>query len=280
MANQPPKGQSPKSAREKAAEARAAAEAADKRRRTIINVSIGVVLLVVVAALIGGAYLTRQNQQEQTQPTPDAPMPKGAFPVSSPYKGGIPVAGEAAGKPVLEIWEDFQCPGCASFENTFGPTVREIADSGDATVIWRIASFLDQSLPNVAPPGQHSQRAANAWGCAIDGGKAVEYHDIVFANHPETEGDGWTDEQLLAFGTDVGLTGEAYTTFEQCVANKTYFGWAANGSVWMNEAGVPSTPGLYLNGEKLPDSALASPEALQQFVVAGGGASPSPSPSQ
>lgn len=272
MASQSPKGQSPKTAREKAAQARAAAEAADKRRRTIINVAIGVVLLVVVAALIGGAYFTRQNQQEETQPTADAAMPTGAVPVSSPYKGGIPVAGEAAGKPVLEIWEDFQCPGCQSFEQTFGQTVVEIADAEDATVIWRMASFLDKQFP-----GQHSQRAANAWGCAIDGGKAVEYHDLVFANHPATEGDGWTDEQLLAFGSDAGLSGEALSTFEQCVADRTYFGWAANGTAWMSEAGVPSTPGLYLNGEKLPDTALASPDALRQAVQAAGGASPAPS---
>ena len=253
--------QKPKSAREKAAEARAAAEAADKRRRLIINVSIGAVLVVVVAALVGGAWITSQNNKNVTQPSADAAAPAGAFPADSPYKFGVEWSDEVTGKPVLEIWEDFQCPACRDFEAVFGPTLQKIADSGDAQVIFRSTSFLDGNFP-----GDHSKRAAAAYGCAVDAGKGEEYHSVLYANQPETEGDGWTDQQLLSFAEQAGITGEAKTTFDKCLTDRTYVTWAVNGTQAMQEAGVSGTPSLYLNGVEVSNEDRATPEALLKAI--------------
>ncbi len=257
MASQP----KPKSAREKAAEARAAAEASDKRRRRTINVVIGVVLVVVVGALVGGAWYTSQQNQQKTQPSADAVAPAGAFPADSPYQYGIEWTDNAAGKPVLEIWEDFQCPACGDFEASFGPTVKEVVANNDAQVIFRSTSFLDSNFP-----GDHSKRAAAAYGCAIDAGKGEEYHDILYANQPATEGQGWTDAQLIAFGEKAGISGDAKATFDKCVTDRTYLTWAVNGTEAMKAAGVPGTPAIYLNGKELPDSARANPEAFKQAI--------------
>ena len=174
---------SQKSAREKAAEARAAAEASDKRRRMIINVSIGAVLLIVVAALVGGAWLTSKSNKEATQPSADAATPAGSLPTDSQYPYGIEWSSNAEGKPVLEIWEDFQCPACRDFEAAFGPTIKELADTNQAKVIFRSTSFLDSNFP-----GDHSKRAAAAYGCAIDAGKGEEYHDLLYVNQPANGG--------------------------------------------------------------------------------------------
>jgi protein-disulfide isomerase len=258
MANQP---KTP-SAREKAAQARAEAEAADKRRRTIINVSIGAVLLVVVAGLIGGAWYTSQQNEAITEPSAEAAAPAGAFAADSPYAFGVELSDNVTGKPVLELWEDFQCPACGDFEAMFGPTVDEIIASGDAQVIFRSTSFLDANFP-----GDHSKRAAAAFGCAVDAGKGDEFKTLVYANQPATEGDGWTDQQLLAFGEQAGITGDTKATFDKCVTDRTYVTWAVNGTEAMKAAGVPGTPGIYLNGEELPDEARQSPEAFKQAVL-------------
>lgn len=258
MASQP----KTQSAREKAAEARAAAEAADKRRRMIINVSIGAVLLIVVAALVGGAWYTSQQNQNITQPSAEAAAPTGSLPAGSEYEFGIDFTEGVTGKPVLELWEDFQCPACGDFEAAFGPTVDELAAGGDAQVIFRSTSFLDQNFP-----GDNSKRAAAAFGCAVDAGKGPEYKKVVYANQPATEGDGWTDQQLLAFGEQAGITGDAKSTFDKCVTDRTYITWAVNGTEAMKAAGVPGTPGIYVNGEELPDSARANPEAFKQAIL-------------
>ncbi len=253
--------QNAKSAREKAAEARAAAEAADKRRRMIVNISIGAVLLIVVAALVGGAWYTSQSNKEATQPSADAAAPAGAFPSGSQFQYGIEWSDNVTGKPVLEIWEDFQCPACRDFEAAFGPTIQELAKNGDAQVIFRSTSFLDGNFP-----GDHSKRAAAAYGCAVDAGKGEEYHDLLYANQPANEGQGWTDQQLLSFGEQAGITGDAKSTFDKCVTDRTYITWAVNGTEAMKQAGVPGTPGIYVNGEELPDSAKANPEAFKKAI--------------
>jgi protein-disulfide isomerase len=260
-------------ARAKAAEARAAEEAAQKRRQRVINISIGAVLVLVIAAIVGGALLTKQGNKAAVQPEAGAKAPTGAIASGQPNQYGVPIS-EAPGKPTLAIWEDFQCPACKQFEEQMGATIEEIAKAGDATVIWRSTSFLDQNYP-----GQNSQRAAAAYGCAVDAGKGIEYHDTVFANQPATEGDGYTQEQLLGFGTSVGITGDAKATFDKCVTDKTYMSWAANGTASMAAEGVQGTPSLYLNGQELEDQAAKTPEGLKKAIAdaARGAAPPSAS---
>ena len=248
-------------AKQKAAAARAKAEASEKRRQRIINISIGAVVLLVVLALIGGAWLSSRGSTDE--PDAEAKVPAGVLPASSEYAYGVEVAGDVPGKPVLEIWEDFQCPACAQFEATFSPTIEKMANDGDARVIWRNTSFLDNGFP-----GDHSKRAAAAWGCAIDAGKKTEYHDLIFANQPETEGDGWTDDQLLQIGSDAGIKDEKFATFEQCVVDHEYIAWANNGTAESYANQVPGTPSLFLNGEELQGEDRATPEALEKAVAA------------
>jgi protein-disulfide isomerase len=248
-------------ARQKAAEARKAEEAAQKRRQRIINIAIALALVAAVTAIIGIAVVASSGNKEAKEANPEASAPQGSIPTGQDNQYGIP-ANDAPGKPVLAIWEDFQCPACGQFEQTFGPTVVEIADKGDAQVIWRSTSFLDGQFP-----GENSQRAAAAWGCAVDAGKAEEYHSVVFANQPQTEGDGWTQEQLIAFGDQAGISGDQKGAFDQCVTDKTYMSWAANGTATMVAEGVGGTPTLTLNGEELEVSELGSAAGLKKAVA-------------
>ena len=247
-------------AKEKAAAARAKAEASEKRRQRIINISIGAVVLIVVVALVGGAWFSSRDSTDSADA--EAKVPTGVLPAGSEYAYGVEIAGEAPGKPVLEIWEDFQCPACAQFEAQFSPTIEKMAIDGDARVIWRNTSFLDNGFP-----GDHSKRAAAAWGCAIDAGKQTEYHDLVFANQPETEGVGWTDDQLVQFGKDAGIEADNFDTFEACVTDHEYIKWANNGTAESYANEVPGTPALYLNGEELQGEDRATPEALEKAVA-------------
>ena len=77
-----------------------------------------------------------------------------------------------------------------------------LVSAGTARIVYYPLSFLDRQLGN-----DSSLRAANAAGCAQDAGAFAAYHDTVFANQPEREGDGYTDEELLQFGRDAGIEG-------------------------------------------------------------------------
>jgi protein-disulfide isomerase len=164
--------------------------------------------------------------------------------------------------PVLQLWEDFQCPACASLEQLNGAGIESLATSGQVQLIYRPTGFLDNNLGT-----EYSARAINAWGCAIDAGKTAEYHNILFANHPEPEGSGWTQEQFLGFGEQVGITGADYDTFSQCVTDGRYLPWAANSTAAFYDAQVPGTPTGVLNGTALTGAQLADQAELERLVA-------------
>lgn len=231
---------SKKTAREKAAEARAAAEASERRRDRAVRLSIAGVVVLVLAG-IAAAVLLSTNSSEDIDA--DAALPTGVTSVSS----GAPVG--TAEAPVLDIYEDFQCPACAAAEQKIGATVDELVAAGKVKVNYHPMNFLDRNLGN-----DSSTLAGSAFGCAIDAGKTAEYHNIVFANQPVGEGTGYTKEQLKSFGEQVGIAGPQLETFNTCVDNITYAGWVNASNAAASGNGITSTPTLLLNGEKLDPS--------------------------
>ena len=261
MANQKPKSAKSKSAREAAAKARAEAEAKEKRRQRTINIVAGVAVVVVFALIVGGALWAAGQDDDSASVNPEAAAPVSALPADDDYAFGIEV-NQDADVPTISVWEDFQCPACASFEEAAGDNLEAVAAEGVARLVIRPTTFLDRSLST-----DHSARATAAYGCAVDTGLGEEYRRAVFANQPPTEGDGWTAEQLLQFGTDVGIEGEAYDTFETCFVERDYLSWAANTTEEFYGGGVPGTPAVYLDGEEMDRAVLLDPEALRETIA-------------
>lgn len=227
---------SKKTAREKAAEQRAALEAAERRRDRMVRLSIAGVVLLVLAGIAGAVLWSTRSEPVPT----DVALPAGVASTSS----GAP-AGTAT-TPVIDIYEDFQCPACAAFEEQFGPTLAQIVTDGKARVNFHPMNFLDRSLGN-----DSSTLAGSAFGCAVDAGKTVEYHSAVFAQQPVAEGTGYTKEQLKAIGAEVGIEGAALDTFNTCVDDITYGDWVTASNVEAGNRGVTGTPTMYLNDEKV-----------------------------
>ncbi len=251
------KNESAKSAREKAAEARAAAQASERRRERTIRIIGGVAVLAVVALILGIGVI--QSRKDDTPaPSADSALPTGV----TAANGYAFQVNTAEGKPSVEIFEDFQCPACANLEATYGPMIQEEAAAGNIQLSYRTMTFLDNNLGT-----DHSLRAANAFGCSITAGVGEQYHNLIFANQPANEGDGWTDEQLKQFGADAGLSGDAQTQFDKCVDEGTYKGWAQLSNEAGFAAGVSGTPTIFVNGKELPSTALQSEEALKEALT-------------
>ncbi|MDA3021282.1 MAG: thioredoxin domain-containing protein [Actinomycetota bacterium] len=256
-----------KNRREAAAAARAASQSGVKRRERTIRVVGAVTVVVVVAGIIGIAVVAKSTDTTGTLVTatadPTAALPAGVFPAGDINEYGVPYNPATTGVPVLTVWEDFQCPSCGILEETNGAGIVQLADEGKIQLIWRPTTFLDARLAN-----DDSTRAVAAWGCAVDAGKTLEYHKAVFQNRPVEEGDGYSDEQLLTFATDAGIAGPELDTFTQCVAARTYVGWAANSYDTFQKSQVPGTPAGFLNGNPLGDGVLGDPVALAAAVAA------------
>lgn len=265
--------------RDKAAAARQAADAEAQRRERMVRIVGAVTVAVVVLGIVGVAVWAKSSGASSTaapsvsaSADPGAPAPKGTLGADADYPYGVPYGTNDAA-PTLAIWEDFQCPACKAVEDANGAGIVKLADDGLVRLVWRPTTFLDTNLGN-----DSSLRAAAAWGCAIDAGKTKQFHETVFANQPEQEGTGYTDDQLISFGEQAGITGADLDTYKTCVADRTYQPWAANSTSQFYESGVGGTPSASLNGVDVPTATLVDDAALRALVAATSPMAP-PSPS-
>lgn len=238
---------SAKDRRERAAQARAAAEAGAVRRERLVRIIGGAVVALVVVGIVGGAWWVSSNESSDSalviaEPDPNAPLPAGVRGADDEFPFAVAYGTGTATAPAVEIWEDMQCPACGDLEVAAGAQLAAAAESGDIQLLWRPVTFLDRGT-------DASTRAVAAWGCAIDAGKTREYHDRIYEDQPQA-GEGWSDEQLLEYGAEVGITGADYDVFSQCLLDRTYAGWAANSTQSAVESGVQGTPTVLVNGSE------------------------------
>jgi len=260
-----------KSRRDRAAEARGVAQASEKRRERMVRFIGGATVVVIMAAIIGVAMFASSNSPSNdasgslsgiVQPDPEAALPVGVLAADSTTPFGVPYGNGGADVPVLEIWEDFQCPACGALEEVNGAGIEELAEEGLVQLIYRPTAFLDANLGN-----DSSHRAIGAWGCAIDAGKTIEFHNSVYDNQPAEEGVGFTDEELVSFASGLDLSDGDLATFSQCVTDGTYLAWAANSNQEFSTSQIGGTPSGFLNGEAVGTEVLADQVALADLVA-------------
>lgn len=276
--NRPDGGQTGLTPKQRAAQARAENEAAERRRERTIRIVGGLVVLLIIGGLLAiGFFAGRDDNTAASGSTPPAPDANAALPTGVSddtygvrYGSGWTSPDEAK-LPTLELWEDFQCPACAQVEAAAGDEIKALADEGRVKLLFRPAIFLDLGLAadNQANGNPNSSaRATSAWGCAIDAGKPGEYHAGVFDIQPAQEGVGFSDQQLIELGSTVGIADADLETFTTCVQDGTYLGWSANSNQAFSESGAGGTPTGFLNGVSLNSSDLADVEGLTQRIEA------------
>jgi len=152
------------------------------------------------------------------------------------------VLGQASAPVTVEEYGDFQCPHCADFERTVGPTIRRLVDQRQIRFVYHPIAFL----------GPESVAAANAATCAGDQGTFWPYHDLLFQQQAPAENSGFLSiDQLLRFGQQVGVTDSRFTT---CVTKGTYVPWVQDLTDQASQRGVNATPTILVNGTMAPDA--------------------------
>lgn len=258
-----------KAARDAAAQARVAAQAAERSRERKIRIIGGIAVVAVMAALLAIPLLSGKNKGADSNAS--AALPKGV--TADTYGVKVGTAWTAANSdkiPVLQVWEDFQCPACGQFEKTSGPTLIKLADEGKLRLEWRPTLFLDANLSadNTANGNPESSlRATSAFGCAVDQGYAEAYHSALFAAQPATEGQGYSAADLTAVAEAAGMKDQELTKFMECSTNKIYEGWAKNSFAAFEKDGISSTPSGILNGTELTGDVMFNVDALTKAIA-------------
>ena len=192
-------------------------------RNLVVVVVVGVLLIMV-----GGTFLSKSSK-------PSAAIPAS---VSSSNGYGIVFNGDLTNVPVVDIYEDFQCPICQQFEKMNGDYLESLITDKKAKVVYHTLSFL----------GQESINAANAAACSADEGKFLSYHKTLYANQQPENSGAWSNDVLVVLGQAAGITSKSFTS---CVNKMSYTGWVSNVAAAGAKANVNSTPTVFVNGKEL-----------------------------
>ena len=196
-------------------------------RNLVIAVVVGVLLIMLVPTL-----LSRQTDSSASIPAN----------VSADRGYGVVFNDDLTGVPVIDIYEDFQCPVCAQFTQLNGPYIESLIAEKKATVVYHTLSFL----------GPESVNAANAAACAADDGKFLEYHRLLMMNQKPENSGGWSNNFLASLGQTAGNTSQK---FSSCVNKGDYVGWVSNVAAAGANANVNSTPTVFVNGKEIDRNA-------------------------
>lgn len=170
-----------------------------------------------------------------------AGVPKGAATVGAPI---VLNPGAPANVPVVDIYEDPQCPACKLFEDVYGSTVNDLVKGNKAKVQVHTLSFLDRMLRN-----DSSVKAANGAMCAADQGRFHAYVSVAYAGQPKEEGTGYTAAQLEGFATSAGVGDlAAWRTCQNALTYTSHIGAVQTNA---NKAGVTGTPTVRVAGTDL-----------------------------
>ena len=192
-------------------------------RNLVIAVVVGVLLIMLVPTL-----LSKQTNSSAKIPSS----------VSADRGYGIVFNDELKGVPVLDIYEDFQCPICGQFEKLQGDYIESLITAKKATVVYHTLSFL----------GPESVNAANAAACSADQGKFLQYHRALYANQPQENSGVWSTDVLGVLGQAAGIMSKKFTS---CVNDMAYQGWVNNVAAAGAKANVNSTPTVFINGKEI-----------------------------
>ncbi|MFJ8588883.1 DsbA family protein [Streptomyces sp. NPDC093595] len=219
----------------------------------------------VTLSLIGAFVGCAPRGSQAGDVTPDAQSPGDARPAAGtgttvyasaerlPERaapdGTTIVVGNPGAASTVHVYEDPRCPVVEEYERTGGEALEELLLRGEIKAEYTFASFKDDRIG-----GDGSKRAVNALRAALEKGKFVEYHAVLFENQAAVENSGgFTTERLLKLAEKVpGLRGE---TFDQAVRTTKYGSFVTASQQAYQETGDdpigPGTPTVAVNGHTI-----------------------------
>lgn len=200
--------------------------------------------VIAVVAIVTGIVVIGNNQAVSPGTPPQSQ-------IIDAETGGISVG---SGQDTVATYVDFMCPACNSFEQTFGPSLEELAASNKITLEIHPVAILDSRSQNT----QFSTRAANAMYCVAEASpeSVMPFLQSMFAGQPAESSAGLSDEQILATAASAGAS-----DVSACVTERTYSKFVAAMTKLIPAdpaTGRTGTPTVTINGEYTPLNEIAA----------------------
>lgn len=294
-ANGPSKKDRREQAREHARIMREEAQKKARRRKWIIQGSVGVVIIAVLAVV--ALVIVNSIPQGQTSAGPKNMISNGIVLTSSTTAVRTPALQPGdkptpttqstnSGKAYITIYEDLQCPFCQEFEQANMPQIKQWLDAGSAQLEIHPLNFLT-SPGN----GGYSLRSGNAVACVAnyDPDKFLAVNSALYAKQPKENTGGLSNATILSILKSAGVSSDTIT---KCVDDTRFSSWLNNATALAtsqklpnsNVSSVTGTPTVIVNGQQYPGQNLTDTNAFASFVQsaveasAGSTTTPTPTP--
>jgi len=141
----------------------------------------------------------------------------------------------------VDTYVDFMCPICGTFETQYGEQLQTAAANDAITLNIHPVSILDRYSQNT----KYSTRAASAMYCvaAEAPDAALTFFNSLFANQPEENSVGLSDDELASLADQAGAGAAA-----DCIADGTYKNFVASQTTSHD---IKGTPTVEVNGKRL-----------------------------
>lgn len=182
------------------------------------KVIIGAVVAIALVGAVVGVVVYYDNKKNATEGQEIQAASWGTADPAYPVRreDAVVIVGEDTAEVTLDVYEDFLCPACRSFEDQYAGPVEEHVADGTLQVRYHMLPMLNDR----SDPAGYSMDAANAGLCAADAGVFPEFHASLFEHQPEENARGWDKQQLTDLGVkQLGVTDPAFRT---CVAEGTH----------------------------------------------------------
>jgi protein-disulfide isomerase len=234
------------------------------RNRLLIILMVVAGALLIVFAMILPSIQNRQTSAQATQTVMNAAQAP-VIPIT-PRVINATVNGLHIGDPKapikVDVWEDFQCPACASYSNETEPQIiTNYVETGLVYYTFHMYPFID----GMGITGGESDQAANAAMCASEQDKFWDYHDLLFANWNGENQGAFADPRLVVLAENLGLDMAA---FNKCFEANTYVAEINQDLQAGQAAGVQGTPSVFVDGTIVTPGYIPSYDQLAQAIEA------------
>lgn len=217
----------------------------------IIGVVAGIVMLALVAVVVVVAFSVGGNDDTEQA---DSEAPDVEAPDVESVDAGL-VHGD--GPVQVDIYLDYSCDHCATFEETHADRLAGEVGAGAITITYHPLALLDSYSAD-----NYSTRAAAASACAAAEGRFIEYSHELLANYPDMTAT-HSNADLADFGSKLLFSDE----FTDCVTGGTYLDWAGDVSDQASAEGVASIPYVLIDGAPLSDAIADFESSLDDAVL-------------
>ena len=218
-------------------------KAANRKSNLWIQIGLTALVIAIGAGLV---FYIVSNGKERTRSGDQVAVRVAAANV-------VTKDGTTEPKAVVAFYEDFQCPHCAAFEKSFGPTINKLIETGAIAADYNLVAILNSSVND-----NYSTRAANAAYCVADADTTPlkdafrRFHTALFVQQPAEGSPAPGDDALIETARQAGVVGTVPDCVNSGRNSDMVDGLAA-------ASGIKATPTVRINGE---DYKYSTPDAF------------------